>query len=95
VSDVRYTCDHCDRAEDRPKVSDKLGGADASARVAGWRIGATQTKPRNVICPECAGTDEDYWDRITLSIAHMAGIDAGNPQILPGTPAALPPEVFQ
>lgn len=92
---VRYACDACDRIEDRPKVSDALGGSDASARVAGWRIGATQSKPRNVICPECAGTDEEYWDRITLSIAYQAGIDFGSPMVVPGSPQALPPEVFQ
>lgn len=92
---VRYKCDACDRVEDRNKISDAAGGNDASARVAGWRIGATQSKPRNVIRPECAGTDEEYWDRITLSIAYMAGIDAGSPMVMPGTPEALPPEVFR
>jgi hypothetical protein len=92
---VRYVCDSCDRAEDRLKISAAAGGTDASARVAGWRIGATQSKPRNVICPECADTDPEYWDRITLSIAYQAGIDYGNPVVMPGSVAALPPEIFQ
>jgi hypothetical protein len=34
--------------------------------------------PRQTICPECAGVDEEYWDRRTLSVAYQAGIDAGN-----------------
>lgn len=92
---VRYQCDSCDRAEDRPKIAVAAGGTDASARVAGWRIGVSQSKPRNVICPECADTDPEYWDRITLSLAHMAGIDSGNPMVMPGSAAALPPEVFK
>lgn len=92
---IRYECDACGCVEDRQKISDAAGGTDASARVVGWRIGASQSKPRNVICPECAGTDEEYWDRITLSQAYMAGVNYGNPMVMPGSPAALPPEVFK
>lgn len=91
---IRYECDGCNRVEDRPKISEKVGGTDASARVAGWRIGATQAKSRNVICPECADTDPEYWDQITLSQAYMAGVDHGNPMVMPGSAQAIPPEVF-
>lgn len=77
TTDPTYKCNHCDRGETR-HISTAAGGSDNSARVAGWRIGATPNNPRNVICPECAGTDEDYWDRRTLTVAYSAGIDAGN-----------------
>jgi hypothetical protein len=61
ASDIAYTCDHCGQTEHRRPVNPLVGTDDDSARVAGWRIGATQAKQRNVICPECAGTNEDYW----------------------------------
>lgn len=67
-----YRCDICRMAESRDKA--KLGSDDDSARFVGWRIGATQAKPRNVICPECAGTDEEYWDRRLLDTAYMSGM---------------------
>jgi hypothetical protein len=71
-----FTCDNCDRAEDIP-VPAAGGTAAEVARVAGWRLGAPFGQPRRY-CPECTGTDEDYWDRRTLAVAHQAGIDAGN-----------------
>lgn len=71
-----YRCDYCARVEQRATVP--WGAQDDSARTAGWRIGPTAKKDRNVICPECAGTDEEYWDRMTLNVAYAAGIDAGN-----------------
>ena len=74
---IPYLCNHCGRTEFRLWVSPTAGGADASARVAGWRIGASQAKPRNVVCPACAGTDEAYWDRQTVGMALRAGVDAG------------------
>jgi hypothetical protein len=76
--DVRYTCTECDRVEDRARVNPAVGTDDESARISGWRIGTTQGGKRQIICPECAGTDEEYWDRQTLNVAYMAGIDAGN-----------------
>lgn len=76
--DVRYTCTECDRTEDRAKVPTGVGTDDESARIAGWRIGTTQSGKKQVICPECSGFDEDYWDRRTLNVAYAAGIDAGN-----------------
>lgn len=69
---VLYRCDHCNQAERRDPV--RLGSDDDSARVAGWRIGATAAKDRNVLCPECAGTDEDYWDRRLLETAYRSGM---------------------
>ena len=68
TNDVRY----------RTKVPAGLGTDDESARVVGWRIGVTQGGTKQVICPECTGVDEDYWDRQTLGVAYAAGIDAGN-----------------
>jgi len=79
-----YRCDICHMAENRDEV--KLGSDDDSARVAGWRIGASKSKERNVICPECAGTDEDYWDRRLLNVAHnsgMAGLIRNDPEEKP------------
>ena len=65
----------CHMAEGRePMPSPAIGTDDDSARAAGWRIGATKSKPRNVICPECAGTDEEYWDRKVLSVAAQSGM---------------------
>lgn len=75
--DVPYTCRHCRRTHQRTHVKPELGGNDASARIAGWRLGPGDPDERDQICPECAGTDEDYWDDMTLFIAGMAGIDAG------------------
>lgn len=70
-----YRCDSCDMAETREVIpSPAIGSDDDSARVVGWRIGATQSKPRNVICPECAGTDEDYWDRRLVDTAYRSGM---------------------
>jgi hypothetical protein len=77
VPEIPYTCDCCGRTEYRTLVHLKAGTNDDSARIAGWRIGATQAQPRNVICPECAGLDVGYWDRQTLTVARMAGVDAG------------------
>jgi hypothetical protein len=67
-----YRCDICRMAEERKPA--QLGSDDDSARVVGWRIGATKSNPRNVICPECAGTDEEYWDRKVLSVAAQSGM---------------------
>lgn len=78
ASDVTYRCAPCDRVEQRKPIHPNVGTDDDSARVAGWRIGSTPAKPRVLICPECSGVDEDYWDRQTLAVAYMAGIDAGN-----------------
>jgi hypothetical protein len=72
VSGILYRCDICEQGERRDRV--RLGSDDDGARVAGWRIGATQSKERNVICPECAGTDEEYWDRRLLDVAYMSGM---------------------
>lgn len=72
---ILYRCDICEQAERRePIPSPAVGTDDESARIAGWRIGASQAKPRNVICPECAGTDEEYWDRRLLDVVHMSGM---------------------
>lgn len=83
-----FECKHCERQERRSPVP--LGTVDDSARVAGWRIGVYRDDRIGVgpggcgedvrveICPECAGTDEGYWDRRTMSVAYQAGIDAGN-----------------
>lgn len=70
-----YRCDICHMAEQRePVPSPVVGTDDDSARAAGWRIGATKSNPRNIICPECAGTDVAYWDRKVLSAADQAGL---------------------
>lgn len=70
-----YRCDICDMAEERQRIpTPAIGSDDDSARCVGWRIGATQAKQRNVICPECSGIDEDYWDRKVLSVAAMSGM---------------------
>jgi hypothetical protein len=75
VSDATiYRCTACDRQETRP--TPRLGSTDSSARVAGWRISIGE--PRVLVCPECADTDEGYWDRQTIAMAVQAGIDAGN-----------------
>jgi hypothetical protein len=75
VKGILYRCDICEQAERRePIPSPAAGSDDDSARVAGWRIGSSQAKPRNVICPECAGTDEDYWDRRLLDTAYRSGM---------------------
>lgn len=71
-----YRCRSCNRQESRKAIPSKLGSTDSAARVAGWRISIGE--PRVLICPECADTDEDYWDRRTLDQAYAAGIDAGN-----------------
>lgn len=70
-----FTCDNCDRSEEIKVPA--AGTTEEVARVAGWRIGAPYSTPRKY-CPECVGTDEDYWDRRTLAVAYQAGIDAGN-----------------
>ncbi len=72
---VVYRCDICDMAERREPIESPAAGTDDdSARAAGWRIGASQSKPRNVICPECAGTDISYWDRKVIAAANYAGM---------------------
>jgi hypothetical protein len=72
---IVYRCDICHMAENRePLKSPAAGTDDDSARAAGWRIGASKSKPRNVICPECAGTDNDYWDRRLINVAHKSGM---------------------
>jgi hypothetical protein len=70
---VLFTCDNCDRSERRPYIPIELGGHVAQARHDGYRIG-DDGKP--VYCPECAGTDGDYWAHQTMAI--LAAIDAGN-----------------
>jgi len=67
-----YRCDICRMAEERKPA--QLGSDDDSARVVGWRIGATKSNPRNVICPECAGIDVSYWDRKVLAAADQSGM---------------------
>ncbi|GAA0738529.1 hypothetical protein Drose_04470 [Dactylosporangium roseum] len=74
MATVVYRCDICEMAEKRQPVLSPAGTDDDSARVAGWRIGASQAKERNVVCPECAGTDEGYWDRRMLDVAYMSGM---------------------
>jgi hypothetical protein len=77
---VRYQCDSCDRITDLPYFPSNFGGTDGHARAIGWRLTSAQPDAL-VYCPECTGNDEDYWDRMTLGVAHMAGIDAGNPAV--------------
>lgn len=60
---IPYTCDHCAETDYRDMVPTGGGSQDDSARVAGWRIGVTSSRARHVICPQCAGTDVDYWLR--------------------------------
>lgn len=79
MNGVIYTCSYCGRQERRAPVPAAAGGDDASARAVGWRIGVHPEQGRVVVCPECSGADEQYWDRRTLGIAYAAGIDAGNP----------------
>jgi hypothetical protein len=55
--EVTFTCDACDRSEQR-RVKVILGSVDDSARVAGWIIGPGG-KP--VWCPECTGKNDEYW----------------------------------
>lgn len=66
----------CDRVEKMRPLKDSAGGTDAQMRARGWRVAQTPSG-RVVLCPECMGTDPDYWDRITLENAYMAGIDYG------------------
>ena len=74
VPDLPYRCTHCGRIEHRPYVAPPAGGCDASARVAGWRIGTTAAGARDTVCPACAGTNPDHWDAATLAQARAAGI---------------------
>lgn len=74
---IPYTCDHCGRVEYRPLIHPKAGTPDDSARVAGWRVGATPAKPRVVWCPACAGTEPGYWARLTAEALAAVGLDVG------------------
>ncbi len=75
MSGILYRCDICDMAEERqPIPSPVVGTDDDSARAAGWRIGASKSKPRNVICPECSGVDCGFWDRKVLAGVNAAGM---------------------
>jgi hypothetical protein len=72
--EIPYLCDGCGRTDYRYPPPVAAGTADDSARCAGFRISATPANPRNVICPACAGTDPDYWNRQVLAMARQAGI---------------------
>lgn len=77
VTEYRCTPPGCERLEKMPVLPEKVGGTDALMRARGWRIGEMPTG-RVVLCPECMGTDPDYWDRSTLGMAYDAGIDYGS-----------------
>jgi hypothetical protein len=68
----RFVCTECHRRDDL------LRTAEDAARTAGWRFGTNGRDEPVAYCPECTSIDEDYWDRRTLAVAYMAGIDAGN-----------------
>lgn len=74
----RYECQACRRFH--TYESGFAGPALDAARVAGWRFGRNCARDPVVYCPECVGTDDDFWDRMTLDMAYMAGIDAGRRQ---------------
>lgn len=76
---VAYRCVGCQRAEDlNPPAADWAGTHDDRARARGWRLApADSTGARVAVCPVCSGSNPNYWDTHTLTMAAVAGIAAG------------------
>lgn len=70
---LRFRCDNCNRAAEYGP--NPFGPTEESARVAGWRIGLPLAPA--CYCPECVGTDAEYWQRRTLDLAAQAGVQSG------------------
>lgn len=65
-SEFVYTCTACGEGETRrgnaPAKPTDRQLADSAVRVAGWRLGRNPQGVDVSYCPECAGTDPDYWE---------------------------------